>query len=89
MQVINDTTVYQINGGAGFTVGWGNVTFKPGLNAKLAMRFDYGRFNQTISAIEAGMTGEYFLGKIPLVYLVPQRQFFFNGYVAFLFGSRK
>jgi hypothetical protein len=89
IQVINDTTPYQINGGAGFTVGWGHVTFKPGLNAKLAMRFDYGRFNQTVSAVEAGITGEYYLSKIPIVYLVPQRQFFLNGYVAILFGSRK
>jgi hypothetical protein len=91
-QILNDTTSgaqYQATGAAGFTVGWGHVTIKPGLNAKVAMRFDYGRFNQTISAIEAGLTAEYYFGKIPQVYLVPQRQFFFNGYVAIMFGSRK
>jgi hypothetical protein len=88
-QILNDSTPYQINGASGFTVGWGHVSFKPGLNAKVAMRFDYGRFNQTISAIEAGVNAEYYLGKIPQVYLVPERQFFFNGYVTILFGSRK
>lgn len=88
-QIESDTINYVTTGASGFTVGWGHVTFKPGLNAKIAMRFDYGRFNQTISAIEAGLTAEYYFGKIPQVYLVPQKQFFFNGYVCIMFGSRK
>lgn len=76
-------------GAAGFTVGWGEVKFKPGLNAKTAMRFDYGRFNQTITAIEAGISGEYYFGQIPMLYLVPQKHFFFNAYVSIMFGKRK
>jgi hypothetical protein len=88
-QLINDTTAYQIDGGSGFTVGWSHLAVKPGLNAKIAMRFDYGRFNQTISAIEAGLAAEYYLSKIPQVYLVPEKQFFLNAYVTILFGSRK
>lgn len=88
-QLINDTTEYQNNGAAGFTVGWGHLSVKPGLNAKLGMRFDYGRFNQTISAIETGITAEYYFSKIAQVYLVPEKQFFFNAYVTILFGSRK
>ncbi len=90
IQLVNDTsTQYVVTGASGFTVGWSHVTFKPGLNAKVAMRFDYGRFNQTVSAIEVGLTGEYFFGKIPQVYLVPEKSFFFNGYVCIMFGSRK
>ena len=88
-QIINDTVAYGITGASGFTVGWDHLSVKPGVNAKVAMRFDYGRFNQTIGAIEAGLTGEFYFGKIPQVYLVPPRQFFFNGYVTILFGSRK
>ena len=76
-------------GAAGFTVGWNNVTFKPGLNAKTALRFDYGRFNESITAIEVGLSGEYYLGKVPLLFLVPQRNFFFNAYLAIMFGKRK
>lgn len=79
----------QITGASGFTVGWGNLKIKPGLNARQAMRFDYGRLNQTVSAVEVGLTEEYYFSKIPLVYLVKQHQFFFNAYVAILFGSRK
>jgi hypothetical protein len=89
-QVVRDTTSTDaITGASGFTVGWGNLSIKPAVNAKQAMRFDYGRLNQTITAIEVGLTEEYFFGKIPLVYLTPAKQFFFNAYVSILFGSRK
>jgi hypothetical protein len=78
-----------ITGAAGFFSGWDALKIKPAVNAKQAMRFDYGRMNQTITAIEVGLTEEYFFSKIPLVYLVPQHTFFFNAYVSILFGSRK
>ncbi|HEY4110139.1 hypothetical protein [Puia sp.] len=78
-----------ITGASGFTVGWGNLSIKPAANARQAMRFDYGRLNQTVSAVEVGLTEEYYFSKIPIVYLVKQHQFFFNAYVAILFGSRK
>jgi hypothetical protein len=79
----------EITGASGFLVGWGNLTIKPGLNAKLAMRFDYGRLNQTVSAIECGLTEEYYFSQIPLVYLVTEHHAFFNAYVQIMFGSRK
>ncbi len=88
-QLAKDTTVYEVQGASGFTVGWGHLKIKPGLNAKGAMRFDYGRLNQTVTAIEVGLTGEYYFSKIPQVMLVPQKNFFFNAYVQIMFGSRK
>jgi hypothetical protein len=87
---LQDTATNDVpTGASGFTVGWDDLSIKPGVNAKTAMRFDYGRLNQTITAIEVGLTGEFFTGKIPLVYKVPAKQFFFNAYVSILFGSRK
>lgn len=80
---------YQVTGASGFTVGWGNLKYKPAVNAKQALRFDYGRLNQTITAIEVGLTEELYFSKIPLAYLVPQHSFFFNAYVQIMFGSRK
>ena len=76
-------------GASGFFAGWNNVSVKPGLNAKLALRFDYGRFNTALTAIEAGVSGEYYFSKIPMVYLVPYRNFFFNAYMTIMFGKRK
>jgi hypothetical protein len=89
-KLAQDTTSTDIiTGASGFTTGWGNLKIKPAVNARQALRFDYGRMNQTVAAVEVGLTEEFFFGKIPLVYLVPQKQFFFNAYVAILFGSRK
>ncbi|HMH22773.1 MAG TPA: hypothetical protein VK563_13395 [Puia sp.] len=90
-QLVNDTSGsnLQVTGASGFTVGWGHLSVKPGANARAAMRFDYGRLNQTITAIEVGLTAEYYTGKIPIVLYVPEKQFFFNAYLSILFGSRK
>jgi hypothetical protein len=76
-------------GAAGFFVGWSEAWLKPGVNAKLAMRFDYGRFNQTISAIEAGVTGEYYFTSVPMLYDVAYKNLFLNAYVSIMFGKRK
>lgn len=89
-QFASDSTVGdQITGASGFLVGWDHLTVKPGLNARQAMRFDYGRLNQTVAAVEVGLTEEYFSGKMPIMYEVPGKQFFFNAYVSILFGGRK
>ncbi|HEY4156115.1 MAG TPA: hypothetical protein VGM24_11825 [Puia sp.] len=80
---------YLVNDAAGLGSGWNKLSIKPGLNAKAAIRFDYGRFNQTVTAIEAGATVEYYFSKIPLLALVKQKQLFFNAYISIMFGRRK
>lgn len=88
-QVVDSGFTQSITGASGFTVGWSEAQFRGGLNAKTALRFDYGRFNQTVTAIEAGVTGEYYFGGLPLLYLVPEKHFFFNAYISIMFGRRK
>lgn len=78
-----------IIGGPSFSKGWSDMTVTPGLYAKTALRFDYGSYNEIISAIEVGITGEYYSKKIPILLQIPQRTFFFGGYVSILFGRRK
>lgn len=82
-------SAYVEQGASGFTTGWKQATFKPGLNAKVAMRFDYGRLNQTVTAIECGLTTEFYFSKIPQMYAVAPKQFFFNAYLSIMFGRRK
>lgn len=79
----------KIIGGAGFGKGWSEIKIKPGAFAKAAMRFDYGRFNEVVSGIEVGVSGEFYASKIPLMLEQKDRQFFFQGYIAILFGRRK
>jgi len=74
---------------AGFGKGWGDMKVTPGLYAKAALRFDYGRYNETVSAIEVGGYAEYYSKDIPQLILIKQKKLFFNVYVALLFGKRK
>ncbi len=69
--------------------GWGNLKVTPGAYAKAAVRFDYGKYNEVVSAIEVGMTAEYYSKKIPqLVYTTP-KNLFVNIYISVMFGKRK
>jgi hypothetical protein len=79
----------QIYGGPNLGKGWNELTVTPGLYAKFGLRFDYGSYNEVISAIEVGLTGEYYSKKIPQMVYNAEKQFFFGAYVAVLFGKRK
>ena len=78
-----------IIGGAGFGKGWNEIKMKPGAFVKTAMRFDYGRFNEVVSGIEAGVSIEFYGSKIPILVDQKQKQLFFQGYISILFGHRK
>jgi hypothetical protein len=80
---------YRELGAAGITVGWGEVKLKPGVHAKTAMRFDYGRFNETVTAMEVGMNAEYYASAIEQIYGSKPQNFFFNAYLTLLLGRRK
>lgn len=85
--VFLDPTV--IAGSAGFFKGIGETKIVPGAHARLALRFDYGRYNELLSAIEVGVNAEYYTQEMPILINVKAKQFFFNGYVALVFGKRK
>ena len=78
-----------ISAGPGFNKGWSDMKVTPGVYVKTAMRFDYGSYNEMISAVEVGISGEFYSQKIPLMVHTAAKQFFFTGYVAIMFGRRK
>ncbi len=78
-----------INGGAAFGKGFNEISFVPGVFARAALRFDYGRFNELLSAIETGVTAQYYTKDIQMMLAQPGKKFFFNAYVALVFGKRK
>ena len=78
-----------ITGSSGFTKGFGEMKFTPGIYGKTALRFDYGRYNELVSAIEVGINLEFYTKKMPVMLLQKQRQLFFNAYAAIEFGKRK
>jgi hypothetical protein len=82
-------SAYQVYDSKGLGGGWNHLQFTPGVNARLAMRFDYGRYNTNVTAFETGVTAEYYVKQMPLMAYVPPKQLFFNAYIAIMFGKRK
>ena len=78
-----------IYGGPSFGKGWNEITATPGVYAKAAVRFDYGSYNEIISAIEVGLSADFYAKKIPQMVYNKEKQFFLSGYVAIIFGKRK
>ena len=78
-----------IYGASGFGKGFGEMKVTPGVYIKTAMRFDYGRYNELVSALEVGLNVEYYSGKMPIILLNKEKQLFFNAYAAIAFGRRK
>ncbi|MFT3980523.1 MAG: hypothetical protein QM687_08640 [Ferruginibacter sp.] len=83
---LNHASIY---GGPGFGDGWSDLSVVPGVYVKPAVRFDYGRYNEVVSAVEVGLNAEFYSKKIPQMVYQKQKQFFFGAYVAIIFGKRK
>lgn len=78
-----------IVGGGGLGKGFGEMKMKPGAFVKGALRFDYGRYNEMVSAVEIGLSADFYASKIPIMLGSKDRQLFLQGYVAIVFGRRK
>jgi hypothetical protein len=79
----------QIEGSSGLSKGWNEMKIKPGAFLKTALRFDFGRYNEMIQAIQIGASIEAYTQKIPILLDAQQKQLFFQGHIAFVFGRRK
>lgn len=75
--------------GPTFGTGWNRLKVRPGLYLKPALRFDYGKYNEVVNAIEVGITTEYFSKPIQQMIFQKNERFFFTGFVAIIFGRRK
>ncbi len=78
-----------ILGASGFGKGFSEMKYVPGAFAKTALRFDYGRYNEILSAIEVGLNVEYYTDKMPVMVWNDPHHAFFNAYLAIEFGKRK
>lgn len=76
-------------GASGITTGWSDLKIRPGVTAKIGMRFDYGRYNDVVSAIEAGITTDYYFTGIQQMLYNKEQQFYFAGYINLVLGRRK
>jgi hypothetical protein len=82
-------TAQGIYGASGFSKGWSELKVKPGLFVKTALRFDFGRYNESVQALEIGLSAEGFSQKIPLLALNDPKQLFVQMHIALVLGGRK
>ncbi len=78
-----------IIGSSGFGKGFSEITFVPGAHLRTSLRFDYGRYNEVLSALEVGLNAEYYTQPMPIMARNTAERFFFNAYIAIAFGRRK
>ncbi len=78
-----------IVGGPNLSKGWSGLKITPGVYAKAGVRFDYGKYNEMVNAIEIGGTIEFYFKKIQQMIEVKQYNYFVGAYVSVVFGKRK
>jgi hypothetical protein len=86
---IGNDSVNSIVGRGPWGKGFSEIKFTPGLHLRTALRFDYGRYNETLSALEVGANVEYYFSKMPIMVFNNGRNAFVNVYVAIEFGGRR
>ncbi len=86
--------ITRIFGGGSFSDGLGELKVLPGGNAKFAVHFDWGAFDEFVKAVEAGVMLDFYFKKVPIMVESPlvdnteNRPFFLNLYIALQLGKR-
>lgn len=78
----------KIIGRASFVHGLQNLSLYPGGHAKLAMNFEYSPLDESVKALEVGITFDGYLEEIPIMANTENYQFWTTFYVSFHFGKK-
>ncbi len=81
--------VGNINGAGPMFKGLFNLRPYPGIYAKFGLYFDFGKYQERVNAIEAGVMVDFFPIPVPMMAFLDKNFFFANFYVAYHFGKRK
>jgi len=77
-----------IYGRAPFLQGFGKLRISPGLHAKGAVSFEYGKRDERVSALEVGTHIDFFPIPLKLMAFSKEKPLFLNFYIALHFGKR-
>jgi len=78
-----------IVGASSLSKGIPHITVIPGLHLRGSLRFDYGRYRESLSALEIGFNADYYANKISIMANNPSSNLFGDVYLALVFGRRK
>ena len=76
-----------ITGRASFFKGFKEISFVPGIFGKFGLMFEFGKYNETINAIDVGVILDAFIQKIPIMDIENNPRFFLTLYASYRFGK--
>ncbi len=80
--------VEDIYGRAPFLDGVDQTQFYPGIYLKAGLNFEFGQYNTSIKALEAGVMVDGYAIPIPIMAFRDKHYYFLNLYLNFTFGKR-
>lgn len=80
--------IENIYGRGPFIDGIDETKFYPGLYVKAGLNFEFGQYNTTIKALEAGIMVDGYAIPIPIMAFRDEDYYFINFYLNFTFGKR-
>jgi hypothetical protein len=80
---------YSIAGASGARFGMKEIKPVPGAMGKLGLNFDFSKHEEYEMALEAGVVGDFFYRRIPIMVSEKNKPYFLGAYLSFQFGKRK
>lgn len=85
-----DSSIHTFNnviGSASFLEGFGEMKFKPGLNIKAALNFEFGS-GKSATAIEVGFLGDLFFQEVVIMPTARNYSFFPTAFITLFYGRK-
>lgn len=79
----------RIKGASPFTKGLGELGFRPGANASVALHLDWGAFDELVKAVEVGAMLDVFPTQLPILVGDNNQRVFLNFFVNLQLGKRR
>jgi hypothetical protein len=77
-----------ITSASGFSHGLDEIEPVPGVYGKFGLNFDWAANNEFVTALEAGVEGQLYYKKVPIMINSMNKPYFLSAYIAFQFGKR-
>lgn len=77
-----------IFGRASFFHGFSKIKPLPGIYFKTGLNFEYGAYDETVKAVECGITVDAYPKPAPIMAFNPNKSVFLSLYISFHFGTR-
>lgn len=82
---LDATSIY---GASGFSVGFNEIKFTPGVFGKAGLNFDWATYDDWVKALETGIGAEVYLKQIPLMITEQNKAYFLYLYLSLQFGKK-